>query len=341
MAKGRNEKQYIKLLIIRDFLCANTNESHYVTSADIQNHLAKEGISADRKTIFADIRRLEEYGMEIVRGGRKGYRVASPQFKIKELRLMIDSVQSAKFITQTEADSITEKIEGLTDVYTSKKLERKAFVGDRIQNMKESVVSHTDTIHEAMSDDVDSQISFKYVHYQPSSMLSGGKKRYSKKGEPYIVSPFALFWNNGNYYLYAYLSEKDDFQFFRVDRMESIKLISERRDGKDLFNEKTLRVKRKAKVFDMYSTGKEVPVTLRGVNILADQVIDAFGKDITIMSDIKDPKYFTANVLVDVSPTFFAWVSTFGRRLAIVHPPEVKAEMVEFLKKSLDAHKAE
>ena len=337
MAKGRNEKQYIKLLIIRDFLYANTNESHYVTSLEIQKHLEKEGIRADRKTIFADIRRLEEYGMEIVRGGRKGYRVASPQFEPSELRLMIDSVQSAKFITQKEATSITNKIKELTDVHTRPSLERKAFVGDRIQSMKESVVSHTDTIHEAIN--LDAKMSFKYVHYKPSSMLSEDKKRYSKKGEPYIVSPFALYWNNGNYYLYAYLSEKEDLQFFRVDRMELIKLTSEKREGHELFSDKTLRSKQRAKVFDMYSTGNEERVTLRGVNVIADQVVDAFGRDITLMADIKDPKYFTANVLVDVSPTFFAWVATFGRRLTIVHPPEVKTKMVEFLNKSLDGHR--
>ena len=139
MPKGRNEKQYIKLLIIKDYLYSHTNENTFVTSLDIQKHLEKEGISADRKTIFADINRLEhDYGMDIVRGGRKGYRGASPQFEPNELRLLIDSVQSAKFITQDEATAITGKIKSLTDIYTSKTLERKAFVSDRVQNMKES-----------------------------------------------------------------------------------------------------------------------------------------------------------------------------------------------------------
>ena len=228
MSKGRNEKQYIKLLIIRDFLYSHTNENHYVTSLDIQKHLEKKGISADRKTIFADINRLEDdYRMGIVRGGRKGYRVASPQFEPNELRLLIDSVQSAKFITEEEATTITGKIKGLTDVYTRPTLERKAFVSERVQNMKESIVSHTDVIHEAIN--LDSKISFKYAHYKPS--LSKNTKRYSRGGDPFIVSPFALYWNNGNYYLYAYLSDKKQMRFFRIDRTESIKLASEKREG--------------------------------------------------------------------------------------------------------------
>ena len=233
MPKGRNANQYVKLLIIRDYLLSHTNENHYVTSKDIQTHLAEHGINADRKTVFADIDRLEyDYGMDIVRGGRKGYRVASPQFEPNELRLLIDSVQSAKFITEEEATTITGKIKGLTDVYTRPTLERKAFVSERVQNMKESIVSHTDVIHEAIN--LDSKISFKYAHYKPS--LSKNTKRYSRGGDPFIVSPFALYWNNGNYYLYAYLSDKKQMRFFRIDRMESIKLASEKREGHELFS---------------------------------------------------------------------------------------------------------
>ena len=335
MPKGRNANQYVKLLIIRDYLLSHTNENHYVTSKDIQTHLAEHGINADRKTVFADIDRLEyDYGMDIVRGGRKGYRVASPQFEPNELRLLIDSVQSAKFITEEEATTITGKIKGLTDVYTRPTLERKAFVSERVQNMKESIVSHTDVIHEAIN--LDSKISFKYAHYKPS--LSKNTKRYSRGGDPFIVSPFALYWNNGNYYLYAYLSDKKQMRFFRIDRMESIKLASEKREGHELFSEKTLKSRRKAKVFDMYSTGNEQKVTLRGLSFLADQVIDTFGKNAMLMPVREDPNFFTVDVLVDVSPTFFAWVATFGRQLAITNPPEIKAQMVEFLHKTLDAH---
>lgn len=153
----------------------------------------------------------------------------------------------------------------------------------------------------------------------------------------YVVSPFALYWNNGNYYLYAYVSEKDRFQFFRIDRMESIKLDSTKREGHELFSAATLQSKRKAKVFDMYSTGNEVNVTLRGINQVADQIIDAFGNKIMLMPDKKDG-YFTVNVLVDVSPTFFAWLATFGKQLKIIAPEDTKKEFAAFLHKALDQY---
>ena len=323
---GRAYNQAVKLMIIRDYLYSHTNDNHYVTSKDIIAHLASKGIRADRKTIFSDIARLEfDYGMEIEHAGRKGYRVANPIFEPRELRLMIDSVQSARFITETEAVSLTSKIKDLADIYTRPSLERKAYVSERIGNMKESVVSRTDTIHEAIS--LDAQISFKYVHYNPS--LRGDNKRYSRNGEPYKVSPFALYWNNGNYYLYAYLSDKKQMRFFRIDRMESIKLESTKREGHDVFDADTLRKQRKAKVFDMYK-GEAVNVTLKGDKKIADAVMDAFGQKTMLMP--VDEDHFTANVFVEVSPTFFAWLINFGDKIEITNPPKVREQFGNYLK---------
>ena len=329
MPKGRSDKQTVKILFIRDYLYSNTNEDHYVNATDIIKYLEKEEIKADRKTIFSDIARLQDYyHMDIIRGGRKGYRVANHIFEPRELRLMIDSVQSARFITETEATKLTSKIKDLADKYTRETLDRKAYVSERIDNMRESVVSRTDIIHEAIS--LDAQISFKYVHYNPS--LRGDQKRYSKNGEPYNVSPFALYWNNGNYYLYGYLSDKAEMRFFRIDRMESIKLESAKREGHDLFNADSLRKDRKAKVFDMYK-GEAVTVTLRGDRKIADAIIDAFGQKTMIMPFDED--HFTANVFVEVSPTFFAWLFNFGDRIEVVNPPKVREEMKQYTKSVL------
>lgn len=325
MPKGRESNQAVKLMIIRDFLYSHTNESHYVTSKDIIAHLESKGIRADRKTIFSDIVRLEvDYGMEIVHGGRKGYRVASPIFEPRELRLMIDSVQSARFITQDEATKLTGKVKDLSDIYTRPSLERKAYVSERISDSAESVVSHTDIIHEAISSDA--QISFRYAHYQPS--LNKNSKRYSNDGKPYQVSPFALYWNKGNYYLYAYLSDRDQFRFFRIDRMESIRLTSVSREGHEAFSDATLQGKRKAKVFDMF-TGEASNVTLRADNSIADAVVDAFGRDVIMVPE--DSENFTVNVLVEVSPTFFSWLTNFGNKIEIVGPPDIRDKMRNFI----------
>lgn len=320
----------VKILFIRDFLYSNTNEDHYVNASDIIKHLEKEEIKADRKTIFSDIARLQDYyHMNIVRGGRKGYRVENHQFEPRELRLMIDAVQSARFISETEATKLTSKIKDLADIYTQKKLDRKAFVSERINSMKESVVSRTDIIYDAIND-LDAQISFKYVHYNPS--LRGDRKRYSRNGEPYKVSPFALYWNNGNYYLYAYLSDKEEMRFFRIDRMESIKIEADKREGHNVFDANTLRNQRKAKVFDMYK-GEAAYGTLKGNKRIADAVIDAFGQGTMLMP--LDEGHFTANVYVEVSPTFFAWLANFGDKIEIVNPPSIREEMKQFIEKIL------
>ena len=327
MPKGRATNQAVKLMIIRDYLYSHTNEDHWVTSKDIIAHLASHGIRADRKTIFTDMDRLQyDYEMPIERGGRKGYRVASPPFEPRELRMMIDSVQSAKFITQEEAVSITSKIKNLADVYTKPTLDRNAYVSERILDSKDSVVAHTDLIHEAIS--LDAQISFKYVHYQPS--LGKTQKRYSKNGIPYVVRPFALYWNNGNYYLYAYFSTEDQMRFFRIDRMESITLAKGKREGHDKYTSASLKGQRKAKVFDMY-TGEVSNVTLRAHNSIADAVVDAFGRNVMMIPTREDKDYFTVNVLVAVSPTFFSWLTNFGDKIEIVNPPEVREKMKEFI----------
>lgn len=330
MPKGRATNQAVKLMIIRDYLYSHTNENHWVTSKDIIAHLESHEIRADRKTIFSDIKRLEDdYKLKIVHAGRKGYRIENPLFEARELRMMIDSVQSAKFITESEAATITSKIKDLADVYTSKTLDRKAYVSERVEDKGESVVGRTDTIHKAIYDDTN--ISFKYGHIHPS--MSREQILYSLDGKRYKVSPFALYWNNGNYYLYAFVPDKGEFRFFRIDRMEDIKQEKAKREGHEQFSDKNLRGRRKAKVFDMYSTGKEVTVTLQCANRLADQVTDTFGRGAMLVPNGNG--YFTVNALVDVSPTFYAWVATFEGAIRIIAPDETKSEMRKYLEKML------
>lgn len=323
--RGRRDYHAVKILLIKDYLYSHTNKDHCVTSKDIIQYLSQFGINADRKTIFADIDRLETYyGLEIEHNGRMGYRLASPNFEPQELRLMIDSVQSAHFITENEVSTITNKIKSLSDVYTRETLNRKSYVDNRIQRKSESVVAHTDIIHEAISKDL--QLSFKYAHYIPS--IQNNKKRYSNDGKPYVASPFALYWNNGNYYMYAYDTGIAEFRFFRIDRMESIKLTDIKREGKKEFSSSELQGQRNAKIFDMYQ-GEVSNLTLRAENDLADPIIDAFGKSILLRPD--DENHFTVIVTVEVSPTFFAWLTTFKDKIEIVKPIEVREQMKNFV----------
>ena len=209
-------------------------------------------------------------------------------------------------------------------------LNRTSYVADRIRSKNDSVVKDADNLHKAIS--ADAKIAFHYFHYSPDRR---NPKSYSKSGNKLIVSPFALYWNNGNYYLYAFDGKR--FRFYRVDRMEKIsEPLLEQREGHDLFKEKDLTQK-KAKVFDMYSTGKVYNVKFRCHNHIAPNVIDQFGKDIMMMAD--DSEHFTFTHSVDISRPFFAWVATFGRSIKIVSPAPVVEEMRKFLQNSMDMYK--
>ena len=331
MAKGRSSGQGVKLLYIRDYLYAHATKDHPKNAKAIQAFLATQGIDADVKTIYNDIFRLQtDFGAPIEYNASKwGYYITTPLFEPYELRLMVDSIQASKFITQTEARTISQKITKLADVYTKDSLNRTAFVADRIRSVNERVVKDADRIHEAIA--TDRKIEFRYFHYTPSK---DNPKSYSKSGEAYKVSPYALLWNYVNYYLYAYTAFKQ-FWMFRVDRMDNIsKPLSEKREGKDEFRQQDIIVQ-KAKVFGMYR-GDEYNVRLWVSNKLASAVIDQFGKDIVMIP--AGDKHFTFTAPVDISPPFYAWVATFGDRLKILSPEPAVAGMKAFLKKAAEMY---
>ena len=245
---------------------------------------------------------------------------------------MVDSIQASKFITQREATTISQKITKLADVYTRPKLtDRHAVVAQRVRSKNEDVVREAGRIHQAIAEN--RKISFRYFHYTPDRV---NPKQYSKNGEKYVVSPYALLWDNGNYYLYAYITEKDEFRTFRVDRMEAItKPLPDKRDGEKAFKTETL-TSQEYKVFQQYH-GEKVKVRIRFVNRLADAVIDQFGKE-TVMVPI-DKDHFYALLPVELSPPFCAWVATFGRGAKILAPEAAITEMRKFIEKVSDMYK--
>lgn len=337
MKEEKTRKQAERLLILRDYLLTHTGKDQYVSMKEIKKHLDYYDVDVDdRRTLYADFEMLRNVcNLNVEYDSRKhGYHLLNPPFEPYELRLMVDSVQSANFITEKEAATITEKIKKLADIHTRPSLNRKSYVDNRIRNMSESVVEGTDIIYQAIS--ADNQIEFKFYHHSPDYKNT---KRYSKNGDYYNVSPFALYWNNGFYYLYAYLSDKQEFRFFRIDRMEKISPhIGMRREGKEEFKAANLTTKRKAKIFDMYR-GKEYLVRLRCQNRIADYIIDKFGKDTMLIPE--DDKHFTADVFVEISPPFFAWVSTFGKSIKIVSPQPVIDEMKRFIRKVSEMYEDE
>ena len=291
---------------------------------EFYNHLSDAGKKAyqvycDQQAHVEDVKDCDTF----IRGFRLGARMI--------LDVVVDGIQSSKFIPQKQARVITQKITDLADNYTKASLNRQAFVAGRVRSLNESVVKDADRIHEAIA--TDRKIAFRYFHYTPNK---DNPQTYSKSGERIIVSPYALMWNDGNYYLYAYDGKK--FRTYRVDRMEGIsRPLLEKRDGGDEYDKKNLTDQR-AKVFSMYH-GEAYNVRIRVHNRLADAVIDQFGKD-TMMVPYDD-SHFTINVPVELSPPFYARVATFGKSMKILSPEPAVEGMKKFLQKAAEMYQDE
>ena len=330
---GRSSGQGVKLLYIRDYLYHHATKEHPQNANAIQSFLAQHNIEASVKTIYNDIVRLrDDFAVPVEYNASKwGYYITKPEFEPHELRLMVDSIQASKFITQREATTISQKITRLADVYTKDSLTRHAYVAGRVRSKNEDVVREAGRIHQAIAEN--RKIGFRYFHYTPDRTKP---KQYSKSGNLYIVSPYALLWDNGNYYLYAYITEKDEFRTFRVDRMEAItRPLADKRDGGDAFKAEAL-TSQEYKVFQQYH-GEKAKVKIRFINRLADAVIDQVGKD-TVLVPVDDD-HFCAILPVELSPPFCAWVATFGRAAKILSPEPAITEMRKFIERVSDMYK--
>lgn len=220
MAKASGQK--LKLLYLRDYLLKYSDEAHPVTVNDMIAYLAERGVSAERKSIYDDISALQEYGLDIIMVKTKstGYYVASREFELPEVKLLIDAVQSSRFITSRKTDALIKKIEGLASSHEGRSLHHQVFIQNRVKSVNESVYYNVDLISEGIERGV--KLSFRYFEYGPDK-----QKRYRRGGGQYIVSPEFLIWDDENYYLVACPDDTGDTRHYRVDKMESIELLSE------------------------------------------------------------------------------------------------------------------
>ena len=276
--------------------------------------LAQRGISAERKSIYGDLEALRTFGMDIVQTKTKttGYYVGSRTFEVPELKLLVDSVQSSKFITHKKTLALIKKIESLASIYDAQLLQRQVYVRGRVKSMNESVYYNVDEIADAISRD--RQIRFHYFEYTISK-----QRRYRKAGAYYVVSPLALMWDNENYYLLAWDAEAELRKHYRVDKMEKISTLDEERDGQEVYQVLDMAVYTR-KTFGMF-TGEEINVQMRFENHLVGTVLDRLGSEVFIVPD--GPAHFTVRTDVVVSPQFFAWVLGFGPQAQIVGPAHV------------------
>lgn len=316
MAKGANQK--LKLLYIARYLLEQTNEEHPATVANIIDHLAANDISAERKSIYADLEALRNFGMDIIQSRSKstGYYIGGRQFELAELKLLVDSVQSSKFVPYNKSLNLIKKIESLAGVHDAKALHRQVFVLNRVKTLNDSIFYNIDAISNAINHD--KMIQFRYFEYTVSK-----EKHFRKDGGFYQVSPYALIWDDENYYVLAWDSTAQMQKHFRVDKMQGISAMEQNREGSEHFENMDTALYAK-KVFAMFG-GREETVKLRFSNILVSAVIDRFGSDIIIAPS--GDSHFTVTLDVEVSPQFRAWLCGFGKNVEVLYPDSVRQEM--------------
>ncbi len=321
MARESNQK--LKLLYLMKILLEETDETHSLSMAEIISKLNAYGITAERKSLYSDMESLRQYGMEIIREQQDRtyyYHVGSRQFELAELKLLVDSVQSAKFITAKKSNELIKKIEGLASKYEASQLHRQVYVAQRVKTMNESIYYNVDAIHSAIA--ANEQIRFQYFQWNVKK-----EPQLRHNGAWYQVSPWALSWDDENYYLVAYDSENDMIKHFRVDKMLHIESARKRREGKKRFKEFDMALYAR-KMFGMYG-GREETVKLCCENELIGAIIDRFGKDIAVIP--VDEEHFIVNVKVEISNQFIHWVMALGSGAKIIGPDtvveEVKAEV--------------
>ena len=314
----RSSNQKLKPLYLAQILLERTDEKNVLTAQGLVDALSAYDIPANRKSIYDDIDALRRYGLDVtLRHGRDGgYFIASRDFELPELKLLVDAVQSSRLITGKKSRELIKKLSKLTSTDQAKQLNRQVYMNGRAKTLNEKVYYSIDAIHSAINDK--KKISFKYFNYNIN------KKPVNRRGDKaYIRTPIAMCWNEDKYYLIAYNPKYDDpFANFRVDRMASVEVLSEDADS---YDRKAFNVSNYIKqAFGMFS-GEVVSSRLAFDNSLVSVVIDHFGTD-TRLTDIGGGRFaIDADVLS--SPVFLGWVFQFGVKAEILAPESLRAAM--------------
>ena len=310
MPKSDNQK--LKIFYILDYLQKNSHQDHPVRAAELLSMLERQhNIVCDRKTVYSDIAALQDYGVDIVSipGKNGGYYIASRNFEIPELKLLIDAVQSSRFLTEKKSRELIEKLCNQCSIYDARLMRRDVLVSGRVKSMNETIYYNVDAIQDAIADN--RQITFRYFDFGLD-----GKRKYREKD--YQASPYGLCQDNENCYLLAH-SHRHGVTSYRVDRMTDIVQLPEARTPCPELTGKAL-VEHANRLFQMYS-GQQTTIKLRFHRELTNVVIDRFGRDTMLIPDGEEHFVFTVNVAV--SPMFLSWVIGFGTKAKILHPQSV------------------
>ena len=317
----------LKLLEIQDLLLRETDDEHHLTVQEIIDYLAAKGMKSERKSIYLYMELLEAYGMDIINDKEKQnrYHVGNRLFQLAELKLLVDAVKFAKFITAEKSSELITKLKSLTSVHEAERLERNDWIYNRLKSKNNAVYLNVDAIHEAILKQ--RMICFKYFDYDLDKEIV-----YRKQGEFYRAIPVFLCWDDEKYYVIVYQENHQDYAVYRLDKMREVSMLKTKHEHiADLEAVEQYC----AGLFHMY-TGNQEEVTMSFHPALVNVVFDRFGLDVEIQK--QNDGWFTITEKITVSPTFFAWVLQFGDKAKILSPSNVKNELIELCQKSLNQY---
>ena len=326
---SKSARQKLKLLYLKDILSRRSDEEHPLNAKELIKELSDFGIEAERKSIYNDIEALSDYGLDVLKAeeGKSGYFVASRDFELAELKLLVDAVQSSHFITAKKSDQLIKKLSGLANIYDEDRLNRQVYSVNRVKSQNEGILITVDAIHEAIQ--ADRAVSFQYMAW------STDKKLVPKHdGRLYRVSPLVLIWDDEYYYLLGLDMDDKRRKTFRVDKIRGIERLSLSRETEE---EPINIAEYTNKVFGMFS-GEASPVSIRVPDEKIGIFIDRFGTGISVFRF--DDKNVRVHTEVEVSAQFFGWLLSLGSDVELLGPDKVRKEYADFLKDNLNNYLA-
>lgn len=317
MPKMPNQK--LKLMYLSKIFEERTDRYHGLTLSEISAALGEYGISAERKSLYDDIEALKLFGYDIVtvRDTHVRYFLQTHKFELAELRLLTDAVQSSKFLTPKKSKELIRKLGELGSRYEAGQINKQNYSDNRLKTENEEIYNNIVTIHSAIAEN--KKIRCNYFEWNEHK-----QRILRKNGDEYIISPWALAWDDEFYYLVAFDASAGIIKHFRIDKMIRVRIMDEAREGDAEFSDFDMAIYSQ-RVFSMYG-GEPTYVRILADNSLSGVVIDRFGTDVTILNH-GDKFEFCVKVMI--SPTFFSWVLGFGKKMQIISPESVAKEAAD------------
>ena len=318
---AKKQGQRLKILYILDFLKRESDEEHPVTAADICEYLDSQGIAAERKSVYADISALTDYGADIVRSGSpRGWFLASREFEEPEIYLLADAVRTAGFISAAKTRELVKKLDSFVSRYQAQKRENRVYFSSCAKSVNEEIFYSIDKISRAVTEK--KKIRFEYVN----RVLSPDRTIEKQKREM-LISPYALTWQDDHYYVIGNYEKYDNLIHLRLDRMYKVEItdmpqrqFSEVSEYTDYFDTPDYT----AKLFGMHG-GEIYDIELKCSKKITEQVADRFGEDIFIKKVTDEDFCFT--VRAALSDALVSWVISYGDRVKVLEP-QILRDMV-------------